>query len=234
MSWVEGAKRDAVLKAIEPVRDGWIIGLGSGSTVAYAVKELARLRRDRRMEFSVVPTSYQIEYLANSHGLKIVGLNEVVNVDYAIDGADQIQHGTLNMMKGGGGALMREKIVDSAAHQFVAVVDQSKLVKLLGGRQPVPLEVLPFACKFVQSEIAKMGGRAKLRESVPKVGPVVTDNCNFLLDADFGKIHNAALLDRRLRGIPGILETGLFIQLVDRVYVGCKNEVKILKPSRHS
>lgn len=233
MSWIEDAKRNAVLKAVEPVKNGWVIGLGSGSTVAYAVKELARLRRDRKMEFSVVPTSYQMEHMANSHGLRTIGLNEIVNVDYAIDGADQVQQGTLNLIKGGGGALLREKVVDSAARCLVVVADQSKIVKTLGGRQAVPLEVLPFAYKSVQAEITKMRGRAKLRESVGKVGPVITDNGNFLVDADFGQIKNPAKLDCRLKAIPGILETGLFIRLVDRVYVGHKNgDVKTLTPSR--
>ena len=218
---------------MEPVKNGWVIGLGSGSTVAYAVKELARLRRDRKMEFSVVSTSYQMEHMANSHGLRTISLNEIVNVDYAIDGADQVQEGSLNLIKGGGGALLREKVVDSAARCLVVVVDQSKMVKTLGGRQSVPLEVLPFAYKSVQAEITKMGGRAKLRENMGKVGPVISDNGNFLVDADFGHIKNPAKLDRRLKNIPGILETGLFIRLVDRAYVGQKNgDVKTITPSR--
>jgi len=233
MSWIEDAKRKAVLKALEPLKNGWVIGLGSGSTLTYAVKELARLRRDRKMEFSVVPTSYQMEHMATSHGLRTVALNEIVNVDYAIDGADQVQEGSLNLIKGGGGALLREKVVDSAARYLVVVVDQTKLVKTLGGQQPVPLEVLPFAYKTVQAEITKMGGRAKVRENVGKVGPVISDNGNFLVDADFGQIKNPLKLDRRLKNIPGILETGLFIRLVDRAYVGQKNgDVKTLAPSR--
>jgi len=233
LSWIEDAKRNAVLKAVQPVKNGWVIGLGSGSTVAHAVKELARLRRDRKFDFSVVPTSYQMEQMATSHGLRTIGLNETVNVDYAIDGADQVQEGSLNLIKGGGGALLREKVVDSAARCLVIVVDQSKIVKTLGGRQSVPLEVLPFAFKVVQAEITKMGGRAKLRENMGKVGPVISDNGNFLVDADFGHIRNPAKLDRRLKSIPGILETGLFIRLVDRAYVGQKNgDVKTITPSR--
>jgi ribose 5-phosphate isomerase A len=231
LSWIEDAKRNAVLKAIEPVKSGWVIGLGSGSTMAYAVKELARLQRDRKMEFSVVPTSYQMEYLATSHGLRITSLNEVARVDYAIDGADQVTRESLDLVKGGGGALLREKVVDSSARSFVVVIDEFKLVDYLGVKQSVPLEISPFAYRYVRSEIAKMGGKGKIRESSEKVGPVITDNGNFLVDADFGRIEKPSQLDRRLRSIAGVLETGLFIGLADRAFIGQRNgKVKIVKP----
>ena len=231
MSWIEDAKRNAVLKAIEPVKNGWVIGLGSGSTMAYAVRELARLQRDRKMEFSVVPTSYQMEYLATSHGLRVTTLNEVARVDYAIDGADQIREGSLDVVKGGGGALLREKIVDSSARCFVVVVDQLKLVDYLGGKQLVPLEILPFAYRYVRSEIAKMGGKAKVREGTGKMGPVITDNGNFLVDVDFGRVNSPTKLERRLKAIPGVLETGLFIGMVDRAFVGQRNsKVTVMSP----
>jgi ribose 5-phosphate isomerase A len=223
LSWVEGAKRKAVLKALQPVRNGWIIGLGSGSTMAYAAIELARLSRARKLELSIVPTSHQIENLAIAQGLEIQGLNEAVSIDYAIDGADQVQSPSLNLIKGGGAALLREKVVDSAAQELAIVVDETKLSKKLGGTQKVPLEVLPFAYKFVQAQVAKMEGRARLREGNGKVGPVVTDNGNFILDADFGVIENASALDRKLKAIPGVLETGLFLGMTDVVFVGKKN-----------
>ena len=230
MSWIEDAKRHAVLKALEPVKSGCVIGLGSGSTMTHVVRELARLQRSREMEFSVVPTSYQIEYLAASHGLRITSLTDVASVDYAVDGADQVRKGSLDLVKGGGGALLREKIVDSSARTLVIVVDESKLVDCLGGKQSIPLEVHPYAYRYIQSELAKIGGRGKLRESAGKVGPVITDNGNLLVDADFGDVKNPANLEKRLRRIPGILENGLFIGLTDRVYVGQRNgEVKILK-----
>lgn len=223
MSWVEDAKRNAVLKAVDQVKSGWVIGLGSGSTVAYAVKELARLHRDRKLDFSIVPTSYQTEYSAVAHGLRTVSLNDVAIVDYAIDGADQIQKGYLNLIKGGGGALMREKIVDSAARYLVVVADQSKLSDHLGGSHPIPVEVLPFAYRYVQSRIARIGGKGKLRENTGKVGPVITDNGNFLIDADFGRVQNPSRLERSLKAIPGVLETGLFLKLTRRAYIGMKN-----------
>ncbi len=230
LSWVEGAKRKAVLKALQPIKNGWIIGIGSGSTTAYAVAELGRLSRARRLEVSIVPTSHQIENLAQSYGLKILSMNEAPTIDYAIDGADQVQLPSLNLIKGGGGSLLREKVVDSAARKLAIVVDETKLSKHLGGKQPIPLEVLPFAHKSIQIQVTRMGGRAKLREGAGKVGPIVTDNGNFILDADFGRILNPAQLQRKLKAIPGLIETGLFLTLTDLVYVGRRDgEVEVVK-----
>lgn len=229
MSWVEGAKKKAVLKALQPVKNGWVIGVGSGSTMAHAVAELGRATRARKLQISIVPTSHQIENLAIAHGLRIVSMNEAFTIDYAVDGADQVQLGTLNLVKGGGGALLREKIVDSVARKVAIVVDETKLSKHLGHPQLIPLEVLPFAHKHVQIQVTKMGGRAKLREGGGKIGPVVTDNGNFVLDADFGRIQNPTLLERRLKTVPGLIETGLFLNVADVVYVGRRTgEVGVL------
>lgn len=217
---IEDAKRRAVLKALQPIKNGWIIGLGSGTTTAYALAEIARLSRARHFELSVVPTSHQIENLAISHGLRIKTMNEAHTVDYAIDGADQIEVPSLNLIKGGGAALLREKVVDSAAHKLAIVVDETKIVKHLGDKQPIPLEVFPFAYKSVQVRLTNMGARARLRESIGKVGPVITDNGNFILDADFGRLENPSRLNRQLKMLPGLVETGLFLKMADRVYVG--------------
>jgi ribose 5-phosphate isomerase A len=217
---IEEAKRRAVLKALQPIRNGWIIGVGSGTTTAYALAEIARLSRARSFDLSVVPTSHQIENLAISHGLRIKTMNEAHTVDYAIDGADQVEVPSLNLIKGGGGALLREKVVDSAAHKLAIVVDETKIVKHLGEKQPIPLEVFPFAYKSVQVKLTNMGARARLRESSEKVGPVITDNGNFILDADFGRLENPSRLDRQLKMLPGLVETGLFLKMADRVYVG--------------
>jgi ribose 5-phosphate isomerase A len=223
MSSFEEAKRQAVLRALEPIKNGWIVGIGSGSTTALAVAELGRITKARNLEVSIVPTSHQIENLAIAHGLRILSMNQAFTIDYAIDGADQVELTSLNLIKGGGGAMLREKIVDSAARRLAIVVDESKLSRHLGGKMPVPLEVLPFAYKYVQTRIVVMGGRAKLREGAGKVGPLITDNGNFVLDADFGRIANPAKLERGLKSVPGILETGLFIRMVDIVYVGLSN-----------
>lgn len=230
MSWIEGAKRKAVLKALEPVKNGWIVGVGSGSTMAHAIVELARRTKARKLEVSIVPTSHQIENLAISHGLRILNMNETFTIDYAIDGADQVHESSLDLIKGGGAAMLREKIVDSVARKLAIVVDETKLTNHLGGKQPVPLEVLPMAYKHVQIHIARMGGRAKLREGAGKVGPIITDNGNFVLDADFGRIGKPSVLERRLKMIPGLLETGFFLGMADVVYVGqSTGEVKSLE-----
>jgi len=232
LSWVEDAKRKAVLKALQPIKNGWIVGIGSGTTTAYAVSELARLAKGRRLEISIVPTSHQIEHLAHAHGLRTVTLNEAYVVDYAIDGADQVEQHSLDLIKGGGAALLREKIVDVAAQQLAIVVDETKLSAALGGKQRVPLEVLPFAYKHVHAQIARMGGRARLRDAVGKAGPVITDNGNFVLDVDFGRIAKPLVLEKKLKMIPGLLETGLFLGMADVAYVGLRSgAVKVLSPS---
>ena len=220
MTTIEDAKRKAVLKALEPIKSGWVIGLGSGTTMALMVAELARFARGRRLDLSVVPTSHQIENLAILHSLRILSLNEAVTIDYAIDGADQVEVPGLNLIKGGGAAMFREKVVDSAAHRVAIVVDERKLTKHLGQKQPIPLEVSPFAERFVQTRVTRMGGHARLREGTGKVGPTVTDSGNLILDADFGKLENPAALERKLKMVPGLVETGLFLNLADIVYVG--------------
>jgi len=232
LSWVEDAKRKAVLKALQPIKNGWIVGIGSGTTTAYAVSELARLVKGRRLEISIVPTSHKIEHLAHAHGLRTLTLNEAYVVDYAIDGADQVEQHSLDLIKGGGAALLREKIVDVAAQQLAIVVDETKLSAALGGKQRVPLEVLPFAYKYVHARIARMGGRARLREALGKAGPVITDNGNFVLDADFGRITKPLVLEKKLKTILGLLETGLFLGMADVAYVGLRSgAVKVLSPS---
>jgi len=231
LSWIEDAKRKAVLKSLQPIKNGWIIGIGSGSTTAHAVSELGRMTKSGRLDVSIVPTSHQVENLAIAHGVRVLSMNEAHTVDYAIDGADQVERDTLNLIKGGGAAMLREKVVDSAARRLAIVVDETKIARNLGGKQAVPLEVLPFACKSVQAHVARMGGKAKLREGAGKAGPVITDNGNFVLDADCGKIDRAPTLDHRLKTIPGVLETGLFINMADVVYVGKRSgEVEVLKP----
>jgi len=219
LTTIEDAKRKAILRTLEPIKNGWVIGLGSGTTMALMVTELSRFAKGRRLELSVVPTSLQMENLAMLHGLRIQSLNEVAAIDYAIDGADQVETPSLNLIKGGGGAMFREKVVDSAAHRVAIVIDERKLTKHLGQKQPIPLEVSPFAQRFVQTCLTRMGGSARLREGIGKVGPIITDSGNLILDADFGKLENPPALERRLKMVPGLVETGLFLNVADIVYV---------------
>ncbi len=228
MSWVEETKRRAALEAVKEVRSGFVVGLGSGSTAAYAIQALGEaLRSGVLQDVMGVPTSYQAASVALEAGLPLTTLDENPRLDVAIDGADQVD-ASLNLIKGGGGALTREKVVASAADRYVVVVDEGKLVEVLGVGQVVPVEVLPFASAFVLRRVGERARSVHLRVGSGKVGPVVTDNGNFLLDADFGPIEEAEELEAWLRSIPGVVETGLFLGLADIVYVGTRKGVRRL------
>lgn len=219
MTWREEAKRRAALEAVKHAEDGFIVGLGSGSTAAYVIKEIGRRMLQEGLRVLGVPSSSQAMMLALRSGVPLTSLDEHPVLDLAIDGADQIDK-KLNLIKGGGGALTREKIVASAAKQFVVVADETKLVEKLGANCRVPVEVLPFALASATADIKELDGKPILRESKGKVGAVVTDNGNYIVDVDFGAITDAEELNRRLKLIPGVIETGLFIGMADLVYLG--------------
>jgi ribose 5-phosphate isomerase A len=225
----ELTRRLAVRKAAEQIKDGYVVGLGSGSTIADGIAEIAIMMKERNLKALFIPTSHQIELAAVKHGLKLGLLTEYPEPDLAIDGADQVDE-QLNLIKGGGAALMREKVVDASARRLLIVVDERKLVKRLGEQQPLPLEVLPFAHQTVMGKISKLGGRTTLREGKGKVGPIITDNGNFIVDSDFGPISDPQTLERQLKSIPGIIETGLFIDMVHSVYVARRDgSVQVLE-----
>ena len=219
MSWREEAKKRVALQAVKHVKDGFIVGLGSGSTAAYAIQELGRLMQQDGLHVMGVPSSSQAMMLAVNAGIPLTTLDEHPNLDLAIDGADEVDK-ALNMIKGGGGALTREKIVASAAKQVVIVADEKKLVPKLGSTFKVPVEVLGFALATVSAGIKELGGKPVLREGKGKVGAVVTDNGNYIVDVDFGPIDNPEELNIGLKLIPGVIETGLFMNIADIVYLG--------------
>ncbi len=223
---MEEAKRKAALEAVKHVKDGFVVGLGSGSTAAYAIKALGEKIKRERLSILGVPTSYQAFLLAVKHGIAVTTLEEHPEINVAFDGADQID-ANLNLIKGMGGALAREKIVASASKQNIVVADESKKVRVLGeNAHPVPVEVLPFAISIVEHKIKALGGKPVLREGKVKVGPVITDNGNVIIDAFFGMINNAAELDKKLKMIPGVVETGLFVNLADTAYVGTASAIE--------
>jgi ribose 5-phosphate isomerase A len=224
VSWKEEAKKRVALEAVKHVDDGFVVGLGSGSTTAYVIQELGRLMRQNGLRILGVPSSSQAMLLAVHSGVPLTTLDEYPVLDLAIDGADEVDK-WLDMIKGGGGALTREKIAASAAKQVVIVADETKLVDKLGTSFQVPVEVLPFALATVSADIKKLGGKPLLREGKRKVGAVVTDNGNYIIDVDFGTIDNAEELNLRLKHIPGVIETGLFIGLADIVYLGKKDGI---------
>ena len=225
---VEELKRKAAYVAVKHIKNGFVVGLGSGSTTAYAIEALAERIRRERISVLGVPTSYQAFLLAVKHGIAVTTLEEQGVIDLTIDGADQIDP-KLNLIKGMGAALAREKIVASVSKQNVIIADESKKVAVLGENDhPVPVEVLPFAIAAVKSKIEGIGGKAVLREGKGKLGPVMTDNGNAVIDAVFGVIGNAAKLEVKLKMIPGVLETGLFIGLASTAYIGTPSNVEKL------
>ena len=227
MSWREIAKKRASVEAVRHVEDGFILGLGSGTTAAFAIEEIGRRVREEGLRVLGVPTSYQSFFLAIEEGIPTTTLDEHPQLDLDIDGADQID-GELNLIKGGGGALTREKVVASSAKKLIVVADETKLTNGLGENQYLPVEVLPFALPVVSSRMEATGGRPLLREKGDKSGPYVTDNGNFILDVDFRLIDHPAELESELRAIPGVVETGLFIGMADLAYVGTETTVKTM------
>ncbi len=220
----EKAKQAAALAALELVEDGMTIGLGTGSTTAYFIEALGR-RVKEGLRIKGVPTSYQAYLKAIESGIPLTTLEEAVELDLAVDGADEVDE-NLNLIKGMGAALAREKVVDSAAKRLIIVVDESKVVKRLGETKPVPVEVLPFAQRYVSRKLKELGGEPKLRlAGEVKDGPVVTDNGNFIIDARFPPIEKPTELEQSIKRLPGVVEVGIFVNMVDVVYVGSTSGV---------
>ena len=219
-------KRAVARAASKEVQSGQIVGLGSGSTAALLIEDVgARMRSGELTGVRAVPTSFQAELLAQQHGIPLVALNDVDQIDIAIDGADEVDP-QRNLIKGGGACHTREKLVDARADRFVVIVDESKLSPALGTNFAVPVEVLPQAYKQVSRALEALGGRPDLRMAVRKAGPVVTDQGNLVLDTTFEPITNPAQLEEEINNIPGVLENGLFVGVVDEVLVGSIRDAK--------
>jgi len=232
--WIEKEKRNAALEAVKHVKDGFIVGLGSGSTAAYAIEKIGNRMKLEKLQVLGVPTSYQAFMLAVKHTIPITTLEEHPTLDLTIDGADQIDE-ELNLIKGMGGALAREKIVALASKKLIIIADENKKVKILGENDhPVPIEVLPFVTSLVMRKIEEIGGKSTLREGIKKVGPVITDNGNVIIDANFGLIRNPTKLERELKCLPGVVETGLFVNMASVVYLGKHSCVEELKKNQGS
>ncbi len=225
MGWRAEAKRRAAEKAVEHVESGMVLGLGSGSTAAEGIRALGeKLRAGELTDVKGVPTSYQAIQEAVKARIPLTTLDEHPELDLGFDGADQLDR-RLNAIKGGGGALLREKIVASCCRHYILVADECKLTERLGEGQPVTLEVHPIAVTPVLRRLETMGAEAAVRQAVGKLGPVVTDNGNNLVDAVFGYIEDPRALNGRLHGVQGILETGLFIGYADHAYIGTEGSV---------
>lgn len=205
-------KQRSAEAACEYVKDGMIVGLGTGSTAEFAVKKIGELVRNG-LSIRGIPTSDATKILAESEGIPLIDFSETMFIDLTIDGADEID-ANLNMIKGGGAALLREKIVASASREEIIIVSVSKLVQQLGAF-PLPVEVIPFGWQVVFNQLESLQGNPELR--LKQGQPSVTDQGNFIVDCHFRKIENPEQLEQHLNMIPGVVENGLFINLCTRM-----------------
>ena len=213
-------KQEVGKAAANLVKSGPIVGLGTGSTTAYTIQYLGeRLKSGELKDIVGIPTSFQSEVLAKEYGVPLTTLDAVDHIDVAIDGADEVDPHK-NLIKGGGAAHTREKVVDYLAAQFIVVVDSGKLVDKLGSVFAVPVEVIPMALTPVTNAIKALGGKPELRMGVRKAGPVITDQGNMILDVTFDHIDDPVNLEKTLNNIPGVLENGIFVNCADIVLVG--------------
>jgi len=211
-------KRAAAQAAVELVSDGMIVGIGTGSTATFAIHALAdRMRTGLR--FLGIPSSDHSAALATSLGIPLTTFADHPRIDLTIDGADEVERGTLNLIKGHGGALLREKIVAVASRRLAIIVDGTKRVDRLGEHSPVPVEVVPFGYEATRSRLEALGATVALR-CTPDGKPFCTDSGNRILDCNFGSIADPATLEERMCRIVGVVECGLFVGLTDVVFIG--------------
>jgi ribose 5-phosphate isomerase A len=213
---VESQKQLAARWAADQVIDGMVVGLGTGSTAIWAVHALGE-RVQQGLRITGVATSASTEALARTLGITVVSLDASPTLDVAIDGADEVDP-QLNLIKGRGGALLREKLVELAARELTIVIDQGKLVSFLGSRSPVPVEIVPFGWRGTQARIEALGCLALPRLAGGET--FVTDSGHFILDCRFGPLGDPAALAGRLKALSGVVEHGLFLGLATRVVVG--------------
>jgi ribose 5-phosphate isomerase A len=218
-------KRAAAARAIEFVESGMILGLGTGSTAAFVVEQLAE-RIARGLAVVAIPTSERTADMARRLGIPLASFAEHHRIDLAIDGADEVQRSTLDLIKGRGGALLREKIVAAASARFIVVVDQEKLVDRLGEHNSVPVEVVRFGWQATAAALAKLGAEPELRQAIE--GPFVTDGGNFILDCRFGPIDDPPQTEGLIKMTVGVVENGLFIGRSSAVIVATDSGVDIM------
>ncbi|SFF25984.1 ribose-5-phosphate isomerase [Pedobacter antarcticus] len=222
MNWSEQEKKNSALEAVKQIKDHQIIGLGTGSTAFYAIQAVGELVKSG-MSLQAVATSVHTENMAAELGIKLLKPEEVKEIDLTIDGADEFDS-ALNLIKGGGGALFREKIVASLSKKEIIIADSSKMVERLG-KFKIPVEVVPFGLSYVTQQLKKAGAICYLRERNDKV--FLTDNQNYIIDADFGLLDDPAALAEKLNQIEGVVAHGLFIHLATQVIMGKGDHVVI-------
>lgn len=219
----ERFKQMAAEKAVEEIQPGAIVGLGTGSTVYYVLLALGEKVRDG-LNITGIATSKQTETISAKRGIPLSTLAERPVIDLTIDGADEIDP-SLNLIKGGGGALVREKIIAHASKRLVIVADESKLVSVLGTTFALPVEVLQFGWEATQTAINNICGKSTMRYSGEK--PFLSDNGNYILDCRFDMIRQPAQIELQLNNLPGVVENGLFVSRADKAIIGTTSGVEI-------
>jgi ribose 5-phosphate isomerase A len=220
-------KQMAALEAVKLIESGMVVGLGTGSTAAFAVAALGE-QVSKGLAIIGIPTSERTASQAEALGIPLGSFVNHVHIDLTIDGADEVELGTLNLIKGLGGALLREKIVASASQKLVIIVDESKLVEHLGMKTPVPVEVVPFGWQATQGKLEKLGATVELRMHGETI--FITDGGHYILDCRFGAIANPALLESQIAQTVGVVESGLFIGMTSQVVVAGASGIRVLMP----
>ena len=221
-------KQKAAHRAVEFIDSGMVVGLGTGSTTEFAVRRIdERLRSGDLKNIVGIPTSIRTQKLAGELNIPLCSLDDQPNIDVTIDGADEVDP-DLNLIKGGGGALLREKVVAQASRRNIIVVDQSKLSPCLGTHWALPIEVIPFAVKTEENFIKSLGASVTLRNEA-EGQPYKTDQNNFILDANLGEMADPNSIAARLNGRAGIVEHGLFLGLANDVIVAAEEGIRHLK-----
>jgi ribose 5-phosphate isomerase A len=221
-------KKEAGQAAVDFIESGMVLGLGTGSTTRYALEEIGRRIKSGKLRDIVgIPSSIQTEKIAAELGIGLTTFDEFQEIDLTIDGADEVDP-ELNLIKGGGGALLREKILAQASKRNIMIVDESKLSPQLGTHWPVPIEVTPFAWKLVERFLNSLGGEVRLRIK-DDGNPYTTDQDNFILDTKFGPISDLEALASNLSNKAGIVEYGLFLGTASEVIVAGENGIRFLR-----
>jgi ribose 5-phosphate isomerase A len=223
MKSMDVSKQRAADSALTLVCAGQVVGLGTGSTAKFAIEGLGKMVREG-LAVKGVPTSIATERLATECGIPLLDLNDAGTIDITLDGADEVDP-DFNMIKGGGGALTREKLVALASTKRVILVDESKLVPKLGISRPLPVEVLPFSWRLSARLLTELGCAAELRRQGEI--PFVTDNGNYILDCQFGAIEDPVALEKRIKLLSGVIDSGLFIGIADTLVIGLEDRVEI-------
>lgn len=225
----ENQKKIAAEKATECVRSGMVVGLGTGSTVYYALLKLGAMVREG-LDIIGIPTSAGTEKIATAQQIPLTTLASHPSLDLTVDGADEVDQ-DLNLIKGGGAALVREKIIANASKEILIVVDESKVSRVLGTTFPLPVEIVRFGWEATQTEVNRICGKSTLRLAPDQEGnqhPLITDNGNYILDCHFDGIPAPEAVELQLNNIPGVVENGIFVNRADKIIIGTPSGIQYM------